>query len=99
MRTIRVTFRRVGALHEAEIGGYRIRIRNRLGPESAPISARELGHAIQVWSVHCKGERLLWEDWQLTIADAVRVGGDFVAERLRARHSTVSRAAAQGASA
>lgn len=90
MTSIRVTFRRVGSVHEAEVSGYRLRIAPQLGPENQPIAHRELGHAIQVLSNHAKGAAVIWEDWQPTVHDAVEAGARFVARRLNTKLIGVS---------
>ena len=85
MNRVRIAFRRVGNVHEAEVSGYRLRIAPQLGPESQPIGHRELGHAIQVFYNHAKGTSVVWEDWQPTVQDAVEAGARFVAEKLHAK--------------
>lgn len=90
MTRVRVAFRLVDGVHEAEVSGYRLRIAPQLGPESQPVANRELGHAIQVLSNHAKGAAVIWEDWQPTVHDAVEAGARFVARRLNTKLLGVS---------
>lgn len=90
MTRVRIRFRLVDGVREAEVSGYRLRIAPQLGPEEMPVAARELGHGIVVLHHHAKGANVVWEDWQPTVHDAVEAGARYIAERLHAKLLGVS---------